>query len=64
MQMLIILIPTWYLPDNTTPKGQKNVVSAPSDAAGDSDQMLGYIVSGDKDLDKYDPSDDNLCLST
>ena len=58
MQMLIILIPTWYLADNTTPKGQKNIVSPPSDEAGDSDQTLGYIVSSDKDSDKYHLSDD------
>ena len=56
--MLIILIPTWYLADNTTPKGQKNIVSPPSDEAGDSDQTLGYIVSSDKDSDKYHLSDD------
>ena len=30
----------------------------PSDEAGDSDQMLGYIVSGDKDSEEYDSSDD------
>ena len=41
-----------------TPKGQENVVSTHSDEARDSDQTLGYIVSGDKDSEEYDLSDD------
>ena len=41
-----------------TPKGQKIVVSTHSDEAGDSDHMLGYIVSGDEDSEEYDSSDD------